>query len=268
MAREDGHPLAEQLGGRDGGAAGLHVLGLLAHGDHDAVDTLEKLVTDENIDCDFARTGKLNLASRPAHFDGLRRTHEIMSGRLGLETRLVSKSELRSEIGSDLYHGAMVEARSAGLHVGKFTTEVFPQLTQARVDYCWGGLVDMSPPGRSSRNVCRELPGPVTPRSSIMAVVEDVRLGEEITDGVDRCGDRRYSALRPGTGRPGAPARPRAAGPPKSPAPAQADRVEADRRPRPCYAEAVRRTSRRTAVPTGAGQTLPAATTFRSSSPS
>ncbi|KJK32977.1 FAD-dependent oxidoreductase, partial [Streptomyces variegatus] len=49
------------------------------------------------------------------------KTHEIMSGRLGLETRLVPQSELHTEIGSDSYHGAMVETRSAGLHVGKFT---------------------------------------------------------------------------------------------------------------------------------------------------
>ncbi|WP_158853800.1 NAD(P)/FAD-dependent oxidoreductase [Saccharothrix deserti] len=87
----------------------------------DAVDTIEKLVGDEGIDCDFARTGKLNLASKPAHFDGLRKTHEVLSGRLGFETRLVSKGELRSEIGSDNFHGAMVDAKSAGLHVGKFT---------------------------------------------------------------------------------------------------------------------------------------------------
>jgi glycine/D-amino acid oxidase-like deaminating enzyme len=42
---------------------------------HDAVDTIETLVTDEGIDCDFARTGKLNLASKPAHVEGLRKTH-------------------------------------------------------------------------------------------------------------------------------------------------------------------------------------------------
>ncbi|MDQ1021516.1 NAD(P)/FAD-dependent oxidoreductase [Streptomyces afghaniensis] len=92
---------------------------LLAY--HDAVDTIENLVKEENIDCDFARTGKLNLASKPAHFDGLRKTHEIMSGRLGIETRLISRSELHTEIGSGLYHGGMIDARSAGLHVGKFT---------------------------------------------------------------------------------------------------------------------------------------------------
>ncbi|ONI93065.1 FAD-dependent oxidoreductase [Saccharothrix sp. ALI-22-I] len=92
---------------------------LLAY--QDAVDTIEKLVGDEGIDCDFARTGKLNLASKPAHFDGLRKTHEVLSGQLGFETRLVGRSELRSEIGSDNFHGAMVDAKSAGLHVGKFT---------------------------------------------------------------------------------------------------------------------------------------------------
>ncbi|MEU9247699.1 hypothetical protein [Streptomyces sp. NPDC048385] len=46
-------------------------------------------------------------------------------------------------------------------------------------------LAPHSPADRSSRNACRELPGPATPRSSIMAVaVEDARHGEEITEGV------------------------------------------------------------------------------------
>ena len=88
---------------------------------HDAVDTVEELVDEERIDCHFARTGKLILASKPAHFDGLGKLHEIMSDRLGYETHLVPKSEIHSEIGSDCFHGAMADAKSAGLHVGKFT---------------------------------------------------------------------------------------------------------------------------------------------------
>lgn len=87
---------------------------------HAAIDTIERLVNEEDIDCDFARTGKMLLASKPAHLDGLRKTHEIMSGRLGYETRIVSKNDLHSEIGSDAYHGAMIDTKSAGLHVGKF----------------------------------------------------------------------------------------------------------------------------------------------------
>ena len=76
---------------------------------------------EEGIDCDFARTGKLNLAAKPGHFDGLRKTHEVLAERLGYETHMVPKSEMRSEIGSDYYHGAMVDPKGAGLHVGKFT---------------------------------------------------------------------------------------------------------------------------------------------------
>ncbi|MER7403824.1 FAD-binding oxidoreductase [Streptomyces sp. NPDC000070] len=87
---------------------------------HDAVDTIEKLVAEEGIDCDFARSGKLILASKPAHFDGLRKTHELLD-RIGLDkTRLVPRSDIHSEIGSGLFHGAMVDTKSAGLHVGKF----------------------------------------------------------------------------------------------------------------------------------------------------
>jgi glycine/D-amino acid oxidase-like deaminating enzyme len=87
---------------------------------NDAIDTVEKLVGEEGIDCDFARTGKMNLAAKPAHLDGLRKTHEVLAERLGYETELLSASELRAEIGSDFYHGAMVDPKGAGLHVGKF----------------------------------------------------------------------------------------------------------------------------------------------------
>jgi glycine/D-amino acid oxidase-like deaminating enzyme len=86
----------------------------------EAIDLIEKLVTEEHIDCDFARTGKLNLASKPAHYQGFEKTHELLTTRLGVETQLVPKNELRREIGSDAFHGAMVESKSAGLHVGKY----------------------------------------------------------------------------------------------------------------------------------------------------
>src|SRR5688572_3853481 len=76
----------------------------------EAIDLVETLVAEEHIDCDFARAGKLNLASKPAHYQGLEKTHELLNTRLGLETRLVPKTELRREIGSDAFHGAIVES--------------------------------------------------------------------------------------------------------------------------------------------------------------
>lgn len=88
---------------------------------NDAIDSVEKLVGEEGIDCDFARTGKLTLAAKPGHYAGLRKTHDVLAERLGYETQMVPKSALNSEIASDFYHGAMVDPRGAGLHVGKFT---------------------------------------------------------------------------------------------------------------------------------------------------
>lgn len=88
---------------------------------YDAIDSIEKLVADEGIDCDFERTGKMNLASKPSHYEGLRKTHDILAERLGIDTMMVPANELRSEIASDHYHGAMIDPRGAGLHVGKFT---------------------------------------------------------------------------------------------------------------------------------------------------
>ena len=41
-----------------------------------AVDTVERIVRDEAIDCDFVRRGKLKLATRPAHLEALRRSAE------------------------------------------------------------------------------------------------------------------------------------------------------------------------------------------------
>lgn len=85
-----------------------------------AVDLIERLVTEEGIDCDFTRPGKLLLASKAAHYEGFEKTAELLNTRLDAEARLVPKDELRREIGSDAFHGAMVDSRSAGLHVGKY----------------------------------------------------------------------------------------------------------------------------------------------------
>jgi glycine/D-amino acid oxidase-like deaminating enzyme len=86
----------------------------------EAIDVVEKLVTEEGIDCDFARTGKLNLATKPAHYQGFEKTAELLNSRLGGDSKLVPKAELRREIGTDVFHGGMVESKSAGLHVGKY----------------------------------------------------------------------------------------------------------------------------------------------------
>lgn len=86
----------------------------------EAVDLIEKLIAEEVIDCHFARPGKLILASKPAHVEGFEKTAELLNTRLGVETHVIPKGELRRQIGSDAFHGGMVDTKSAGLHVGKY----------------------------------------------------------------------------------------------------------------------------------------------------
>jgi glycine/D-amino acid oxidase-like deaminating enzyme len=88
---------------------------------NDAIDTLEDLVTSEGIDCSFSRTGRLTLASKPAHYRSFQASANLMRDLAGQDVRLVPPARIREEIGSDRYHGAMVDPLGAGVHVGRLT---------------------------------------------------------------------------------------------------------------------------------------------------
>jgi len=82
----------------------------------EAIDAVEQIVTEENIDCGFARCGHLLAANRPGHFEALQAEAEFMEREFDHRLRLVSRLEQRAEIGTDLYHGALLDDRSAGLN--------------------------------------------------------------------------------------------------------------------------------------------------------
>jgi glycine/D-amino acid oxidase-like deaminating enzyme len=90
------------------------------HSYGEAVDTVERLVNEESIDCQFRRAGRLGVASRLAHFESKKAQQRDLAKYFGHETTLIGKAELRSEIGSDAYHGGLLDPFSAGLHVGRF----------------------------------------------------------------------------------------------------------------------------------------------------
>ncbi len=85
-----------------------------------AVDTVEALVAQEGIACDFRRSGKIKLAAKPAHYDKLARSHELLAREADPAARLLNAAEARAEIVSDAFHGAILYPKSAMLHVGRF----------------------------------------------------------------------------------------------------------------------------------------------------
>src|SRR6266853_2018704 len=86
----------------------------------ESIDFVEKLVREENIACDFARCGHLEVACKAKHFDDFRRAAEETARHFKHQQRIISKDQLQSEIGSAIYHGGLVDATSAGLNPARF----------------------------------------------------------------------------------------------------------------------------------------------------
>jgi glycine/D-amino acid oxidase-like deaminating enzyme len=88
----------------------------------DAITTVEGIVKEENIDCGFARHGHLLTANKPKHYDALGEEAEFMEREFGHTLRLISRAEQRSEIGSEIYHGALLDECSGGLNPAQYVT--------------------------------------------------------------------------------------------------------------------------------------------------
>lgn len=85
-----------------------------------AVSTVENIVNTENIACDFKRAGKLKLAAKPAHYEQLVRTHDVLRANVDTDVKLVTRERIRDEIDSSSFYGGLVQGSSAQMHVGKF----------------------------------------------------------------------------------------------------------------------------------------------------
>jgi glycine/D-amino acid oxidase-like deaminating enzyme len=86
----------------------------------DAIAFAEKLIHDEGIECGFSRCGHIELAWKPAHFAAYQHEAEMMQRDFNHPVKLVERKDLRSEIGSDLYHGALVDESSAGVNPAQY----------------------------------------------------------------------------------------------------------------------------------------------------
>jgi glycine/D-amino acid oxidase-like deaminating enzyme len=84
------------------------------------IDCVEQIVREENIDCDFARCGHLEVACKQKHFDDYARQAEVIAREFNHTLRVVQRSELSAEIGSRIYYGGMVDEVSAGLNPARY----------------------------------------------------------------------------------------------------------------------------------------------------
>lgn len=85
-----------------------------------AVDTVETLVREEGIDCDFRRCGKLKVAAKPEHYAKLQRMHAQLRESVDPTVELVPPERMREELGSDSFHGGLLQRAGAQMHMGRF----------------------------------------------------------------------------------------------------------------------------------------------------
>src|SRR5258708_15977831 len=81
-----------------------------------SIDCVERIVREENIACDFARYGHLEVAVKQSHFESFAKSAALIQREFNHTLRIIPKNELRGEIGSDVYFGGMVDDTSPRLN--------------------------------------------------------------------------------------------------------------------------------------------------------
>ena len=85
-----------------------------------AVDSVEALVQQEQIECGFVRCGRLKLAAKPQHYDKLARACERLAREVDPEVEMLSQAQVRDEVASDAFFGGLLPKTSAQMHMGEF----------------------------------------------------------------------------------------------------------------------------------------------------
>ena len=85
-----------------------------------AVDTVERLIHEESIDCDYLASGKLKLASKPHHYEHLVKTAELIHREVDQNIELIDGARIRDEVQSEEFHGGLLYRHGGQMHMGKF----------------------------------------------------------------------------------------------------------------------------------------------------
>jgi glycine/D-amino acid oxidase-like deaminating enzyme len=100
------------------------------------IDCVEQLVREESINCDFSRSGHLEVACKQKHFDDYARQAEVIAREFNHQLRVVPRYELETEIGSSIYYGGMVDEVSAGLNPARYVAGLAQAAMKAGASIC------------------------------------------------------------------------------------------------------------------------------------
>src|ERR1700751_1357394 len=86
----------------------------------ESIDLVEQIVNEERIACSFSRCGHTEVACKQAPFAAYAQAADRIKREFNHDLRIIPKSELPEEIGSDIYFGGMVDETSAGVNPAQY----------------------------------------------------------------------------------------------------------------------------------------------------
>ncbi len=86
----------------------------------ESIAHLEAVIAQERIECELEASGHLQAAVKPSHFESFRSEQALLTRVFNHRVDLVSRDQQRSELGSDRYHGLLVDERSRGLNPARY----------------------------------------------------------------------------------------------------------------------------------------------------
>jgi glycine/D-amino acid oxidase-like deaminating enzyme len=88
----------------------------------DAIASLETVIAGEAIACEYEQCGHVQAACKPSHFESFRTEQALLARVCNHRIELVSRSEQRSEIGSDVYHGLAIDEASRSINPAQYVS--------------------------------------------------------------------------------------------------------------------------------------------------
>jgi glycine/D-amino acid oxidase-like deaminating enzyme len=138
----------------------------------DTIDCVERIVREDSIDCNFSRCGHLEVACKQSHFDGYEESAALIKREFNHEVRIIPKSGLPAEIGSDIYFGGMIDETSAGMNPARYVAGLAHAARSAGAclhDHTRVTSVDSQTSSGARKFRLQSSKGPITAREVILA---------------------------------------------------------------------------------------------------
>jgi len=85
-----------------------------------AIARLEAIIREDAIACDYTRCGHVQAAWKPSHFEHFRAEQALLARVFDHRVHLLPRGEQRAEIGTDAYHGVMVDESSGAINPAQY----------------------------------------------------------------------------------------------------------------------------------------------------